>query len=73
MWRSHADAAIDRSWISHDLERECPRLPALGNPEETYTLGRCLKVIMREECEHRRFAIRDLAVLETDLDDPPAV
>jgi hypothetical protein len=56
-----------------DLERECPRLPAPGNPEETYTLGRCLKVIMREECEHRRFAVRDLAVLETDLDDPPAV
>jgi DinB superfamily len=56
-----------------DLERECPRVPALGNPEETYTLGRCLKVIMREECEHRRYAVRDLAVLETDLDDPPAV
>jgi hypothetical protein len=56
-----------------DLEREFPRVPALGNPEETYTLGRCLKVIMREECEHRRYAVRDLAVLETDLDDPPAV
>jgi hypothetical protein len=36
------------------------------------TLGRCLNVIMHEECEHRRYAVRDLAVLETDLDDPPA-
>jgi hypothetical protein len=55
-----------------DLERECPRLPAPGYPEGTYTLGRCLNVIMEEECEHRRYAVRDLAVLETDLDDPSA-
>jgi hypothetical protein len=55
-----------------DLERECPRLPGPGEPEGTYTLGRCLNVIMNEECEHRRYAVRDLAVLETDLDDPPA-
>ncbi len=55
-----------------DLERECPRLPAPGYPEGTYTLGRCLNVIMREECEHRRYAVRDLAVLETGLDDPSA-
>ncbi|MBO0806766.1 MAG: DinB family protein [Actinobacteria bacterium] len=46
-----------------DLERECPRLPAPGYPEETYTLGRCLRVIMREECEHRRYAVRDLTAL----------
>jgi hypothetical protein len=49
-----------------DLERECPRLPAPGYPEETYTLGRCLHVIMTEECEHRRYAVRDLAALEAD-------
>jgi len=49
-----------------DLERECPRLPAPGYPEETYTLGRCLNVIMNEECEHRRYAVRDLAALEAD-------
>jgi hypothetical protein len=49
-----------------DLERESPRLPAPGYPEETYTLGRCLRVIMREECEHRRYAVRDLAALEAD-------
>ena len=49
-----------------DLERESPRLPAPGYPEETYTLGRCLRVIMKEECEHRRYAVRDLAALEAD-------
>jgi hypothetical protein len=51
-----------------DLERVCARLPAPGYPEETRTVGRCLRVIMREECEHRRYAERDLAVLEADLD-----
>jgi hypothetical protein len=49
-----------------DLERECPRLPAPDYPEQTYTLGRCLNVIMNEECEHRRYAVRDLAALEAE-------
>ena len=55
-----------------DLDRECPRRPAPGYPEGTYTLGRCLNVIMREECEHRRYAVRDLAILETGKDGPSA-
>lgn len=55
-----------------NLERECPRLPGPGYPDEAYTAGRCLNVIMREECEHRRYAVRDLAVLEADQDDPSA-
>jgi hypothetical protein len=55
-----------------NLERECPRLPGPGYPDEAYTVGRCLNVIMREECEHRRYAVRDLAVLEADQDNPPA-
>lgn len=51
-----------------DLERVCPRLPAPGYPEETRTVGRCLRVVMNEECEHRRYAVRDLAVLEAELE-----
>jgi len=51
-----------------DLERVCPRLPAPGYPEEARSVGRCLSVVMREECEHRRYAVRDLAALETDPD-----
>jgi hypothetical protein len=50
------------------LERVCPRPPAPGYPEETRSVGRCLRVVMREECEHRRYAVRDLAALEADLD-----
>lgn len=47
-----------------DLERSCARTPAPGYPEEPRTVGRCLRTVMREECEHRRYAVRDLAVLE---------
>jgi hypothetical protein len=54
------------------LERVCPRLPAPGYPEETRTVGSCLRVIMREECEHHRYAVRDLAVLEANLAAAPA-
>ena len=49
-----------------DLERVCPRLPAPGYPEEARSVGLCLGVVMREECEHSRYAVRDLAVLEAD-------
>ena len=50
------------------LERVCPPLPAPDYPQETLSVGRCLRVIMTEECEHRRYAVRDLAALEADLD-----
>jgi hypothetical protein len=49
-----------------DLGRECPRLPAPGYPEEARSVGLCLGVVMKEECEHRRYAVRDLAALEAD-------
>ena len=52
------------------LERACLRLPAPGfqdYPEETWSVGRCLRVVMTEECEHRRYAVRDLTALEADL------
>ncbi len=47
-----------------ELERLCTRSPAPGYPEEPRTVGKCLRVVMSEECEHYRYALRDLAVLE---------
>jgi hypothetical protein len=47
-----------------ELERVCTRTPAPGYPEEPRQVGRCLRVVMTEECEHQRYAVRDLAVLE---------
>jgi hypothetical protein len=49
-----------------DLDRVCPRLPAAGYPAEARSVGLCLAVVMKEECEHRRYAVRDLAALEAD-------
>jgi hypothetical protein len=47
-----------------ELERMCTRAPAPGYPEESRSVGDCLGVVMEEECEHHRFAVRDLGVLE---------
>lgn len=48
-----------------ELGRTCTRAPAPGYPEEDQSVGECLGVVMEEECEHHRFAVRDLALLET--------
>ena len=52
------------SLTEDELERICARTPAPGYPEGLRTVGQCLRVVMDEECEHRRYAVRDLAVLE---------
>jgi hypothetical protein len=45
------------------LERLCARAPTPDFPEERHTVRTCLRTVMNEECEHRRYAVRDLAVL----------
>lgn len=47
-----------------DLGRLCRRTPAPGYPDEPLTVIDCIAVVMDEEIEHYRFAVRDLAVLE---------
>ena len=47
------------------LGRRCRRSPAPGYPEEERTVAECVAVVMEEEIEHYRFAVRDLAVLES--------
>ncbi len=47
-----------------DLGRGCQRSPAPGYPEEDRAVAECIAVVMEEEIEHYRFAVRDLAVLE---------
>ena len=46
------------------LGRLCQRSPAPGYPDEERTVVDCIGVVMDEEIEHYRFAVRDLAVLE---------
>ncbi|GAA1609426.1 DinB family protein [Kribbella sancticallisti] len=50
-----------------DLGRLCDRTPAPGYPEGPRPVAECLAVLMDEECEHYRFAVRDLATLESDV------
>ncbi|HVC14669.1 MAG TPA: DinB family protein [Acidimicrobiales bacterium] len=44
--------------------RRCNRSPAPGYPDEHPSVLECVVVVMDEEIEHYRFAVRDLAVLE---------
>jgi len=46
-----------------DLGRPCTRSPAPGYPAGDRPVAECLAVVMEEECEHHRFAERDLARL----------
>ncbi|WP_377641348.1 DinB family protein [Oryzobacter terrae] len=47
-----------------ELDRVCARKPADPYPEQEYVVRRCLRVVLKEEAEHHRYATRDLAVLE---------
>jgi len=46
------------------LHRLCQRPPAPGYPDEERSVIDCIGVVLDEEIEHYRFAVRDLAVLE---------
>ncbi len=49
-----------------ELDRTCGRKPAETYPDQEYLVRRCLKVVLKEEAEHHRYAVRDLAVLESE-------
>ena len=48
-----------------ELDRVCGRKPADSYPAQQYVVRRCLTVVLKEEAEHHRYAVRDLAVLES--------
>lgn len=48
----------------NDMVGVCERSPAPGYPEEERTVFECIAVVLEEEIEHHRYAVRDLAVLE---------
>jgi hypothetical protein len=66
-------ARADRMAVMHrivagltddNLGRLCQRSPAPGYPDEKRRVIDCIAVVMDEEIEHYRFAVRDLAILE---------
>jgi len=48
-----------------ELERVCRPPEAPGHPNQPHTVRECLHVILDEEWEHNRYAVRDLDLLET--------
>ena len=52
-----------------ELDRVCGRKPADPYPDQKYVVRRCLKVVLQEEAEHHRYAVRDLSLLETGATD----
>jgi hypothetical protein len=55
-----------------DLGRPVRLSPAPGYPEEPRVVAECLAVVIGEECDHHRFAVRDQAVLNARREAPPA-
>ena len=51
------------SLTADELERECVPPNALGHPTRPHSVLHCLHVILNEEYEHHRYAVRDLDVL----------
>ena len=49
---------------SAELERICVPPASPGHPSKDHTVLQCLHVVLKEEWQHRRYAVRDLQVLE---------
>lgn len=49
-----------------ELDRVCAGAPGPGYPQREYVVRRCLQVVLTEEVEHLRYALRDLAELNED-------
>ncbi len=49
---------------SEELERNCVPPVSPGHPRKDRTVLQCLQVILKEEWQHHRYAVRDLDVLE---------
>jgi hypothetical protein len=47
-----------------ELKRNCVPPDSPGHPRTAHTVLECLHVLLKEEWQHHRYAVRDLAVLE---------
>ena len=64
--RATRAAVVDRLFdeLSDDeLQRVCGAKPSPEYPDEPYLVGRCVRTVLREELEHRRYVERDLSRL----------
>jgi hypothetical protein len=49
---------------AQELERNCVPPASPGHPRKDHTVLQCPHVVLKEEWQHHRYAIRDLAVIE---------
>jgi hypothetical protein len=49
---------------ANDLQRNCVPPDSPGHPRTDHTVLECLHVILKEEWQHHRYAVRDLEALE---------
>jgi DinB family protein len=49
---------------ARELERSCVPPNSPGHPSKEHTVLQCLHVILKEEWQHHRYAVRDLQLLE---------
>jgi hypothetical protein len=49
---------------AQELERTCVPPVTPGHPRKDHTVLHCLHVVLKEEWQHHRYAVRDLAMLE---------
>ena len=49
---------------AEELERNCFPPDSPGHPGKDHTVLQCLHVVLKEEWQHHRYAVRDLEVLE---------
>lgn len=49
-----------------ELERSCVPPDSPGHPGKEHSVLQCLHVILKEEWQHHRYAVRDLGVLRGD-------
>jgi hypothetical protein len=52
---------------AQELARNCVPPGSPGHPRKEHTVLQCLHVILKEEWQHHRYAVRDLEVLEKRL------
>ena len=50
---------------AEELERTCVPPASPGHPRKDHTVLQCLHVVLKEEYQHHRYAVRDLTVLQT--------
>jgi hypothetical protein len=65
--RQHMDevGAVISSLTGEELERTCLPPETPGHPTRQHSVGKCLRVVLDEEWEHHRYAVRDLDLLES--------